>query len=181
MGFDRPAELQEMQRGTNTAAALEFFDASRPVEVVEVMGAWRGSGLPTGHRLDGLLEAFGWHGKRYGSADDAHPLVFDEEDGTFCVNPGLVPMGLVLQAHRLLRTPLGTRIGTTALRAMRTTKPRARLRMMEFRGAVTATMVYDQLPIHDHLRAVDEDTLVGAMDLRHTAQPFFFVLRREDA
>jgi len=40
-------------------------------------------------------------------------------------------------------------------------------------------MSYDQLPIIDVFRAVDDDTLVGAMDLRGLAEPYLFTLRRE--
>jgi hypothetical protein len=40
-------------------------------------------------------------------------------------------------------------------------------------------MCYDALPINDVFRKVDDDTLVGAMDLRGLQMPFMFVLRRE--
>ena len=42
-------------------------------------------------------------------------------------------------------------------------------------------MVYDALPVLDHFRRVDEDTLLAAMDARGLDAPFFFVLRREPA
>jgi hypothetical protein len=43
----------------------------------------------------------------------------------------------------------------------------------------SATMIYDALPINDVFRKVDADTMLGAMDIRGTTEPFFFVLRRE--
>ena len=61
---------------------------------------------------------------------------------------------------------------------LRTTKPKARLRRMEYRGVVSATMIYDALPILDIFREVDQATLLGLMDLRGMPQPFFFILRR---
>ena len=61
---------------------------------------------------------------------------------------------------------------------LRTTKPKARLRRMEHRGVDSATMIYDALPILDIFREVDQATLLGLMDLRGIAQPFFFILRR---
>lgn len=36
--------------------------------------------------------------------------------------------------------------------------------MIEFRGKVSATMVYDGAPIFDHFRKVDENTLMGVMN-----------------
>lgn len=59
-----------------------------------------------------------------------------------------------------------------------TRKPRARLRDVEHRGVVSAAMVYDHLPIIDHFRAVDDDTLLGVMDMRG-APPYFFILSRD--
>ena len=52
-------------------------------------------------------------------------------------------------------------------------------RMTEYRGVVSATMIYDSLPINDIFRKVDDDTVLGVMDLRFTPQPFFFILLRE--
>jgi hypothetical protein len=42
-------------------------------------------------------------------------------------------------------------------------------------------MVYDAHPIQDVVRAVDDDTVLGAMDIRGDAMPdlFYFTLRRE--
>ncbi|WP_233583532.1 DUF4334 domain-containing protein [Corallococcus sp. CA053C] len=60
-----------------------------------------------------------------------------------------------------------------------TGKFKARLRMTEYRGQLSATMIYDDWPTHDVFRKVDEDTLLGAMDARGMAAPYFFVLRRD--
>lgn len=35
---------------------------------------------------------------------------------------------------------------------------------IEFRGEVTATMVYDGRPVHDHFKVVDDNTVVGIMN-----------------
>jgi hypothetical protein len=40
-------------------------------------------------------------------------------------------------------------------------------------------MIYDDLPINDVFRKVDNNTVLGVMDLKGMEQPFFFVLRRE--
>ena len=57
----------------------------------------------------------------------------------------------------------------------------ASLRMVEYRGVTTATMVYDKQPIFDHFRKIDDDTMVGAMDRKGEAAPLVFVLRRRGA
>ncbi len=172
--------LRELQRGTTTARALDYFDARDAVGVAEMLGGWRGSGLPTGHPLDGLLERFGWHGKRFESAEAAHPLVFAAADGSrYGVNPALLPVRSIVRHPWLARAPYAPRLFLRLGPALRTTRPRARLRMTEYRGVVSATMVYDDLPILDVFRRVDGDTVVGVMDLRGSRRPFCFVLRRE--
>ena len=42
-------------------------------------------------------------------------------------------------------------------------------------------MVYDQLPINDVFRRLSDDTVIGAMDLRNSRKPYFFVLQRDDS
>ena len=64
---------------------------------------------------------------------------------------------------------------------LRTRSPRARLRTTRFRGVDSATMVYDQAPVNDVFRRLTDDAVIGAMDLRGSARPYFFVLCREDS
>ena len=61
---------------------------------------------------------------------------------------------------------------------LKTEKSQARLRMMDYRGKVSATMIYDYLPINDSFRKVDDNTVLGIMDYKDLTQPFFFVLKR---
>jgi hypothetical protein len=172
--------LRAMAGGTTTAQVLALFDALPAVRVEEVLGAWRGHELPTGHRLDGLLGRYGWHGKRFDGPDDAHPLLFDDgRGGLVDLNPAAVPLPLLLPLTGLLRTAPAAAAFGLLRPLLRTRRPRARLRMTEYRGVVSATMCYDALPVHDVFRAVDADTLLGLMDMRGLAEPFAFVLRRE--
>ncbi|MBJ3784693.1 DUF4334 domain-containing protein [Devosia sediminis] len=174
--------LAELEPGTDANTALEFFDGLKPTEIEDLIGNWRGTELPTGHRLDGLLAKAGWHGKRFDDSETVHPLVFERPDGSlFAIDPAWLPMSLltsqVALAQRLARPGLVRLASAFA----RTTRPRARLRMTRFRDVVSATMIYDALPINDVFRTVDADTVVGAMDMRGYDVPYFFVLRREGA
>ena len=177
----QPAQrLHQLESGTTTEAALAFFDSLLPVEVATMIGSWWGKGMKTGHPMDGLLERFGWHGKRFTGPDGAHPLVFEQmKGGVFSVNPAMIPVGFVIRHADLFRHPMAGRFFRAFGGVLRTNQPKARLRMTEYRGVVSATMIYDSLPINDIFRKVDDDTILGVMDLRFTPQPFFFVLRRE--
>jgi len=176
------ARLTEIERGATAEAAMVLFDSLPAVQLETMFGSWRGSDLKIGHPLEGLLERLGWHGKRFDGPEDVHPLVFAKPgDELFSVNPSMIPISLVIRHAALFRRPAVSRLLKTFLGVLRTNKPQARLRITEFRGVLTATMIYDTLPINDIFRMVNQDTLVGVMDLRGAAEPFMFVLRREGA
>jgi hypothetical protein len=174
-------ELAGLAAGTSTEAALAFFDRCAPVEPRMLTGRWRGSGLPTGHPFDGLLEAYGWYGKEVLDPETVHPLLFRDARGRpRPVDPALAPLAVLRRAPWLARTPVA-RAGFAVVRPVRTTRrPAARVRAVEYRGVVSAAVVYDRLPVVDVLRKVAAGTLLGVMDMRDVPEPFFFVLRRDD-
>jgi hypothetical protein len=147
-----------------------------------MVGRWRGSGLPTGSPLDGLLESYGWYGKEFIDAETVHPLLFSDGAGRpRPVDPALLPVGL-LRSHAGLahRSPVRAAFGVVRP-LLHTNRPKARLRVLEHRGVTTAAMVYDDLPIIDVFRRAGRDTLLGLMDLRGLTQPFFFLLTRDES
>lgn len=164
-----------------TAEALDIFDSLDTVDVNDMIGPWQGSSFPTGHPLDGTLEAYHWHGKRFETTEHVHPLVFKTADGdTTSINPlWILPLvGWIEQ----LPIPKSKAIGSifqSSLFLFSTNQSCARLRSLTHRGKKTATMIYDSLPINDVFRKVDDRTVLGLMDLKDMECPFFFVLRRE--
>ncbi|MGC4963382.1 DUF4334 domain-containing protein [Gordonia sp. DT218] len=168
---------------TTTSAALELFDSSEPVETHAMLGTWRGAELPTGHPMDGLLAASGWWGKQFIDAETVHPLLFPARDGS-----SLWPMNPVhaFRGVGLARFPVVKRLSfatpIAVLRPIvRARSAKARLRTTGYRGTETATMMYDQLPINDVFRRLSDRSVLGAMDMKGSAQPYFFVLCRDDS
>jgi hypothetical protein len=104
------------------------------VGVDDVLGAWRGGDFATGHRAGKALRRLRWHGKTFEGPLDAVPMVCRDEHGELFANAEAAGGGA------------------------------ASLWEVGFRGEVTATMVYDKLPVLDHFKAVDADTLVGVMN-----------------
>ena len=155
------------------AEALTWFDGLAPVTVDEMSGRWRGEVVPTGHKMDPLLPATGWWGKAFEGPEDVHPLLHGAA-GRVAVNPALLPLGLAVHMP-----PALVRLTFPLIRPLiATRKPSARLRMMEYRGVTSATMIYDAKPICDVFRRIDETSVLGLMDLRGAA-PFFFQLTRD--
>lgn len=183
MTADRDAAtvLADLRGRRDLDATLAWYDTLPPVSVAELLGRWRGSGLPTGHPLDGLLERLGWYGKRFVDAEHVDPLVFAAGDGRlFRVAPSRLPVRLALRHPGLGQLPFAD-VAFRLLRPLLTThRPAARLRMTQYRGVLSATMCYDALPVHDVFRRVDDVTVVGAMDQRDGDHPLLFVLTRTD-
>ncbi|GAB3209374.1 DUF4334 domain-containing protein [Marinactinospora endophytica] len=179
-GGTAAARLPELRdAGPGLEAVLGFYDGLAPARIEDVIGEWRGGDLPTGHPLDGVLEPLGWYGKIFRSPDEVHPLVFRDRRGRFSVDPSCLPLSPLLRYGDLLRRPEVAGLARPVLRLRRTSRPRARLRMVEYRGVPTATMSYDTQPINDHFRLVDENTLIGLMDARGSSDhPFAFFLER---
>lgn len=84
---------------------------------------------------------------------------------------------------RLDAKPLICRDADGKLFSSQAMKGEASLWMVEFRGKVSACMVYDAQPIFDHFRRVDERTLMGIMDGKEmvldNGKHFYFYLERE--
>ena len=172
--------LAEHREGAAAADALVFFDGLPAVAIPELTGRWRGSGLPTGSPLDGLLEAYGWYGKEFLDAERVHPLLFPDRAGRpRPIDPALIPVAVLRHLPAVARSALVRAMFRGVRPLLTTTRPTARLRALQHRGVVTAAMVYDGLPIIDVFRRVSADTVLGLMDLRRLPQPFFFLLRRD--
>jgi hypothetical protein len=169
---------------TTSGGALALFDTAPAVTQESMIGTWRGAELPTSHPLDGLLAASGWWGKQFVDEESVHPLLFPTADGSalWALNPLLAfsSLGLVTKVSALRHRNYAGLI-TRAKPLLGTTTPKARLRSTRYRGVESATMIYDQLPINDVFHRLDDDTVLGAMDLRGSAAPYFFVLTRDDS
>jgi hypothetical protein len=158
--------------------ALALFDSLSPVPTSFMIGKWRGEDFPTGHSMDGHLATISWFGKEFIDENTVHPLVCRDRKGRFFnVDPKFLALPMALSAV-MPRTPLMKRMFERTRSSFTTTKPRARLRMVEVRGRSSATMIYDHRPILDTFREVDENTVLGLMDLRGFERPYFFALYR---
>ena len=158
-------------------AALARFDGLPSVAPGDLIGEWRGTGLPSGHPLDGLLEDLGWYGKRFETEDDVHALLFGSPaGGIVSLDPARLPVSVALAWPRLARTS-AVRVAFSTLRpVLAVRRPTALLRRTTFRGVSSAAMIYRRQPIVDHFRRIDAIRVLGLMEMRGTP-PYFFLLR----
>ncbi|MEO0898032.1 MAG: DUF4334 domain-containing protein [Bacteroidota bacterium] len=165
--FDKPMTTQE---------AYDLFDSLDVASIDFMRGRWRGGECKTGHSMDGLLEATGWYGKHFVSEEIVHPLLFSRGKTLYAVNPALAPLSGLIPKWGILKYVMYI-FGLI----VQTKQPKARLRMMEFRGKMSAAMVYDARPIIDCFRKLDDSTLLGLMDMRNMEPPCFFLLHKDES
>jgi len=53
----------------------------------------------------------------------------------------------------------------------------SRLRRVEFRNKVSTALIYNYLPLIDHFRKVDDETLMGIMEIKGRIVVYFYLQR----
>ncbi|KAG2735857.1 hypothetical protein G9P44_002071 [Scheffersomyces stipitis] len=165
------ADISKSRKAT-PEDAFEVFDSLPPASVEDLVG-WKLKGYEviTGHPLEGLLSANGWFGKEFYDANNGQPLLIynsDKDDGEDVYACDPLALFESLNQGKPIR-------GNTSLKAEAS---RCRLKTIVFRGATTVSMFYDQVPINDTFKKVDENTFFGYMDHKDAPLPYFFVLEK---
>lgn len=161
-----------------TAEALSVYDSLEPADLDFMMGRWQGKGIVTNHPMDGILEMISWYGKEFIDLETVHPLLFQDAQGeVFKLRPDPTVMAISLHFN-ITNYPWLAPSLRWFNRFFKTEVSQARLRMMESRGVLTATMIYDYLPINDSFKKIDDNSVFGLMDYKAIPQPFFFLLQR---
>lgn len=171
--------IQEISLGKKVDAQqmIEFYDQLEEIDCAFMYGRWKGYEVITGHPMNGLLAQANWYGKLLIDQETVYPLVLlnTKKTALFFIDPKWLPLNL---DFKFLKKNAKSLAG--GLKLLKTKDSKARLRMTEFRGKISATMIYDEKPIHDVFRKIDENTVLGWMDLKQQPQPYFFILQRDD-
>lgn len=175
--------------GLSQEAAFKLFDELPPVSAEEMIGSWIGKEIPTGHPMDGLLTLCPWRGKQFVDSETVHPLVFNHRSGsTYYLNPDQIfkYINLILRSKILKKRINSEKTADPhafdwLLKRFKTPHSKARLRVISYRNAQTAAMVYDHVAIIDVFKRIDENTLLGVMDVKHLLKDksYFFLLEKD--
>jgi hypothetical protein len=128
-----------------------------------------------------LSELFAWFDALGAVATEA--MLGDWEGGVFNTgHPGEKHLAKLAWAGKSFRSrndvdPIVSK-DAAGIRKANPIMGQASLRAVDYRGVVTATMVYDQQPIFDHFRRITDDLVLGVMDRKGDDMPLFFWLRR---
>ena len=180
---------QKNERMT-TEQATALFDRLAPATAEQMIGRWRGEGVDTDHPMDGMLESSYWYGKVFDGPEAVHPLIHKVPLwGRVSINPALLPIRAATALP--LRDTLAPWLFPVLAPLLRTgrgqsKRPRCSVRLpsrgtsIAMTGPVHAAMVYDAKAIIDVFAQYDQNTLLGWMDCKGMAQPYFFKLFRDD-
>lgn len=160
---------------------IAWFASLPPVLPTELIGIWRGEGIPSGHPFDGVLENLHWFGKRFHPDLKADALLFQWRPGRLVpIEPAFIPIRLAIHTASFGRTSVARNWFSYFHKFVRARSTTASLRLRMIDGAETAAMVYDRQPIVDFFRRIAEDELVGMMIIEGDRRRYFFRLRRLD-
>lgn len=161
---------------------ITWFRSLEPVQPIEMLGLWKGAGIPSGHPLDGVLENLGWFGKRFHADMRADALLFQwRPDRLVAIDLGFVPIGLAIKAGPFGRTGLARSGFSYLQKACRARGTIASLKLRTLEDAATAAMFYDRQPVVDYFGRINDEELAGMMCVEGDARRFFFKLRKVDA
>lgn len=136
--------------------AFAFFDSLPSFPIENLCGNWKGWEIPTGHPFDGVLTATKWYGKYFENVEDSFPLMYQKKNKKFFyINPRWVPLKLIQFFPRWVISFIFPLVSIFVC----TKKSSATLRNIEYRNCITSTMVYDEKPIIDYFKMVDDKTI----------------------
>ncbi|APO72126.1 hypothetical protein IE4872_PD01605 (plasmid) [Rhizobium gallicum] len=172
---------RDSMRGDQQQEMASWLRSLEPVQPKDMIGLWKGVGLPSGHPLDGVLENLHWFGKRFHADMRADALLFQRRPGRLVsIDPRYIPIGLAIKAAPLGRTAVARKLFLHLQQALRAKGTTASITLQIFEHVESAAMIYDKQPIVDHFRLVRHDELVGMMCVRGDSCRYFFRLRKVD-
>ncbi|TDM12752.1 GXWXG domain-containing protein [Macrococcus lamae] len=162
-----------------------YFDSLDSVSIEMMHGLWRGEEVNTPHPMTGLLKKANWYGKYFEDKNNVTPIVMQDKNGElFAANPGMLSLKAPIKLVKLL-PKVFFNVGVTLIKPIfKTHSPKARLRLMDYNGTATAAMIYDQKPLIDYLKKIDDDTVLGMVDetviSKHLTHYFILIRDRSD-
>lgn len=161
----------------------EMFDSLEPVSPSFLIGLWKGCEIPSGHPMDGILTLAPWYGKKFYDEENAAPLIMKDKSGRlYSANPDpLIKYAKLISLVPDIPKGIDPHLFDPFLKLFRTTRNKARVRVIKHRGVSTAAMIYDHLEIIDVFRRIDDNTVMGVMDFKGKmhSKGYFFLLKRQ--
>lgn len=166
-------------RSAEQTETTDWFRSLQPVQPGELVGLWKGTGYPSGHPLDGVLENLSWFGKRFHPDMRADALLFGRASTRLRgLNPVFFPIHLVIRLAPLGRSSRIRNIFSAIRPLLKARSTTASLQVRMDAGESTTAMVYDRQPIADFFRRIDDERLAGMMIVEGDHRRYFFTLRK---
>ncbi len=157
-----------------------WFNSLEPVNPEDMIGLWKGSGHPSGHPLDGVLENLHWFGKLFHPNMRADALLFEGDPGKLvAIEPAFFPIRWAVRFAGFGRTARAWNLFSHVRPRLRAKSTTASLQQRMDEGVLTAAMVYDRQPIVDYFRRSD-GMVFGKMIVEKDPRRYYFRLEKVD-
>ncbi|TWF49483.1 uncharacterized protein DUF4334 [Neorhizobium alkalisoli] len=161
------------------STTIAWFNSLPPISPAELIGLWRGEGIPSGHPLDGVLENLNWFGKRFHADLRADALLFQWRPGRLVpLDPRRIPIRAALKLATFGKTPVAKNWFSYLHQMIRASGTTASVKLRMIDDGETAAMVYDTKPIVDFFRRIGDDEIAGMMIIEQDQRRYFFRLHR---
>jgi hypothetical protein len=137
----------------DVADVTVVYDKLKPVSLETMLGEWTGGDFDYGHPARQVSLDLRWAGKVFRSENEVDPIIVYDDSGERVWNKdyGHAVVGLLF-------------LNIVLFIACHLTWPQ--LREVKYRGVISTAMIYDNFPIIDHFRYVNDDMVAGAMDTK---------------
>lgn len=157
--------------------AFHFYDELDTVDISRMKGLWIRKKLPKASWFSESFSEINWYGKEFISSHSGYPLVMEKRNKErYYLNPSALTFLPLRQGFTLLYKPSFLLFSPL----LRTKRPKAVLEMTEYRGKVSATLLYERQDIKDIYRKIDDQTLFGITEFGNSGkQASFFLLEKD--
>lgn len=179
MNYSEKLESLFQKNGVTQEEAADFYDSLPAYPIENIYGRWMGREMATGHPFDGVLTATEWYGKYFEDSENSYPLMYQKRNKKFFfVNPNCLPLEIIQSLPRSFISFLFPLLNPFT----RTKKSSSILRNIEYRNHTPLAMIYDEKPVIDYFKMVDETTIFAVSDMKWNPSilQFFALYKKED-
>ena len=157
--------------GAKTAEQIDaLFTTLASVSIQTLQGIWRAVAIPGVSPQYQLMIEKGWYGMRLTDQNSVDSLLIANPEGTGIFAADLFKLAAALPANPAHLSQIRSEIETD--------QPTGRLRLIDYRGTVSAAMIYDRQPVIDYFRTIDDTTVLCTVEARDITGNAYLILQR---
>jgi hypothetical protein len=161
---------EPLHTGTTPAQITTLFAELPPVSMETLSGIWRAVAIPGVSPFYQVQIEKGWYGMRFTDPETVDSMLISTSDGADIFAADVLKIVAAAPGADTHLSQIRTQIETD--------QPMGRLRMISYRGAISAALIYDRQPVIDYFRTIDDTAVLCAAEARGISETGYCVLQR---